>query len=87
MDSCPSIQKRSLKSFLRSKLELKGQDADDLVNQYRVIKDACCQLAGKVYSKNLDTSLFETQIFNQYPGLSAEIKKDWVKESMMAQFR
>jgi len=87
MDSYPSTQKPKLKSYLRSKLELSSPEANGLVNEYRAIKDACYKLATEVFSKELSGSLFETEIFSQYPRLEKGLKADWVNESMMAQFR
>ena len=87
MDSCASIQRPKLKSHLRAKLELSSQEADELVDEYRAIKDACNDLTSDVFSKELSSTLFDSQIFSRYPRLSDELRKRWLNESMHAQFR
>ena len=87
MDSCASIQKRALKSHLRSHLGLSSQDADNLVDEYRTIKDGCFNLAAEIFANELDSTLFDPQVFSQHPKLNDELKKAWINEAMMAQFR
>ena len=89
LDSCPSTDRRKMKPWLVEKYSnaIESKHASEVVKEYLTIKRACYELAGEIFGKDKNTELFEKRIFSRYPYLSEKLKKQWINETMMAQFR
>ena len=92
LHSQPSGEKRKLNKQLREHcknmigVSLTVKEADYYVQGFSDIRSQCYELAAKNFHSD-DKSDFQALVFDRYPAINSELKKQWIKAAYFATFR